>query len=144
MLKCFRSAAMFNQKAPSTFPSPQPLSSNPVLVMMRAFSSTTAAKKDYYDVLGLNKDATLDEIKDAYRNLAKKYHPDVNATGEAYQVPQFFLQFFTFPRAMPTNSETSLKLTKSSALLKAEPLMTYKTNLSPTSCTERKGSIDFS
>ena len=37
-----------------------------------------AAKRDYYEVLGLQKGASDDEIKRAYRTLAKKYHPDLN------------------------------------------------------------------
>src|ERR1700679_343297 len=33
---------------------------------------------DYYKVLGINKNATADEIKAAYRKLARKHHPDLN------------------------------------------------------------------
>jgi curved DNA-binding protein len=52
--------------------------------------------KDYYQIMGVPRDATLDQIKQAYRRLARKYHPDVSKekdaearfkeVGEAYEV----------------------------------------------------------
>ena len=37
-----------------------------------------ADKQDYYETLGISKGASQDEIKKAYRSMAKKYHPDMN------------------------------------------------------------------
>src|SRR5215475_6295234 len=38
----------------------------------------TATKKDYYEILGVKKSASADDIRKAFRKLARKYHPDVN------------------------------------------------------------------
>ncbi len=55
-----------------------------------------ATKRDYYEILGVNKAASAEEIKSAYRKLARRHHPDIDKTaganerfkeiGEAYQV----------------------------------------------------------
>lgn len=42
-----------------------------------------ASERDYYEILGVNKNANADELKNAFRNLARKYHPDINKSPEA-------------------------------------------------------------
>jgi molecular chaperone DnaJ len=41
------------------------------------------AKRDYYEVLGVNRNATPDDLKSAFRQLARQYHPDVNKSADA-------------------------------------------------------------
>jgi curved DNA-binding protein len=62
----------------------------------RGTTGNTMKFKDYYEVMGVGRDATQDEIKRAYRKLARRYHPDVSKeadaearfkeVGEAYEV----------------------------------------------------------
>ena len=46
--------------------------------------------QDHYAILGVGRNATSDEIKSAYRNLSKKFHPDVNKELDAEEVGRIY------------------------------------------------------
>lgn len=56
---------------------------NYVLIFKCCFILRPQMGKDYYKILGISKDASDEEIKKAYRQLALKYHPDRNKTADA-------------------------------------------------------------
>ena len=48
------------------------------MIQIQTAQMATTTKKDYYEILGVKKSASADDIRKAFRKLARKYHPDVN------------------------------------------------------------------
>ena len=65
-----------------------------------------AAKQDYYEVLGIKRDAKPEEIKKAYRRLARKYHPDVNPGDKTAE--EHFKQIATAYEALSNQDKRKL------------------------------------
>ena len=53
-------------------------------------------KRDYYEVLGLTKALSKEEIKKAYRKLSKQYHPDINKDPDAEEKFKELLKHMKF------------------------------------------------
>lgn len=67
------------------------------------------ANKDYYAVLGVSKQASADEIKSAYRRMAKQYHPDVFATAEESKKKEAEAKFKEIQHAFDVLSDPQKK-----------------------------------
>lgn len=55
-----------------------------LVILFRTCAETeTDGQKEYHDILGVSKEATIEEIRRAYHSLAKKWHPDKNMNNPA-------------------------------------------------------------
>ena len=54
-----------------------------IYLIIKSIKNMSVQYKDYYGILGVPRTATADEIRKAYRKLAKKYHPDVSKEKDA-------------------------------------------------------------
>ena len=86
-----------------------------------------ANKRDYYEVLGLSKGCSEDDIKSAYRKLAKKYHPDLNkepGAEEKFKEVQEAMKFFQIlQKEQNMINLVTQHLTKMVAMLALEDLV---------------------
>ena len=57
------------------------------------------SNQNYYDILGVKPSATKEEIKDAYRELSKMYHPDMNSATSSYTKEYMLERFKTISAA---------------------------------------------
>lgn len=67
-------------------------SSSPLFKTMAAINDTVATQMSFYDLLGIPKSGTLPEIKQAYKQLARKYHPDVSPPDRMEEYTQRFIR----------------------------------------------------
>jgi len=76
---------------------------------LKNFVVKRSPQKDYYNILEIKKNATEEEIKKAYRNLAKRYHPDVNSLASDTHEPSA-AKFRDVAEAYAVLSNRSMKL----------------------------------
>ena len=85
-------------------------------------------KRDYYDVLGVNKSASKDEIKKAYRKLALKYHPDKTKGDKSSE--EKFKEASEAYHVLSDEKEKPIMINLDMPLLKAEEVKGLETLIS--------------
>lgn len=78
-----------------------------IALIVQSFILFINAARDYYEVLGVRRDASTSQIKKAFRNLALKYHPDRNSDPNAHEkfreIAAGIYFFFSFGRYVRLN-----------------------------------------
>lgn len=101
-----------------------------------AFNNT----KNYYEILGVKTDATIAEIKTAYRKLARKYHPDINKNTEAISI----FKEITCAYETLSNSEKRNQYDIINGIFKEEKTTTYTQNTTQSTNSYSKTSKETS
>ena len=86
----------------------------PMRFQVRAFASAGTAEKNYYQILGIDTVATDSQVKDAYRSLAKKYHPDVRSQSDSSAAEHDPMSRSSVTSSRPTRCSLSRSLVPSS------------------------------
>lgn len=104
-------------------------------------------QKNYYEILGVSYAATQDEIKKAFRTLAKQYHPDINPDPNATEIMQKIAEAYEILSDVNSRKEYDIKLNinKFYNTTSSSTSATYRTSNPYSSYTRQReeSEIDF-
>ncbi|XP_038893222.1 chaperone protein dnaJ 20, chloroplastic-like [Benincasa hispida] len=91
-IPCHRSRVFFPSTPPCNSTRSPPLSIRAKASFNEGTVSSEVAEGSFYDLLGISQSGSLEEIKHAYKQLARKYHPDVSPPGRAEEYTKRFIR----------------------------------------------------